>query len=93
MHTLFSDMRYALRQLGKTPGFSLAAVTVGVFIGAAGALALGRVLAKLVYGVSTTDFGTLLVVSLLLLVVALLATILPAYRATRVEPVQILREE
>lgn len=67
--------------------------TVGVFIGAAGALALGRVLAKLVYGVSTTDFGTLLVVSLLLLVVALLATILPAYRATRVEPVQILREE
>lgn len=67
--------------------------TIGVFLGAAGALAMGRVLANLVYGVSTTDVGTLIVVSLLLLVVALLATILPAYRATRVEPVQILREE
>jgi putative ABC transport system permease protein len=66
---------------------------IGVFLGALGAVALGRVLASLVYGVSTRDVPTLILVSLLLIAVALLASIVPAYRATRVEPVQILREE
>lgn len=66
---------------------------LGVVVGGVGALALGRVLANLVYGVSTKDVPTLLVVSMLLIVVALLASIVPAYRATRVEPLQVLREE
>jgi putative ABC transport system permease protein len=66
---------------------------LGVLLGACGAIALGRVLANLVYGVSTRDVSTLLIVSMLLLIAALLASIIPAYRATRVEPVQILREE
>jgi len=65
----------------------------GVLLGAMGAVALGRVLTKLVYGVSTRDVPTLLAVSIMLILVALLASILPAYRATRVEPVQILRDE
>jgi putative ABC transport system permease protein len=66
---------------------------VGVLLGVMGAAALGRVLTKLVYGVSTRDVPTLVAVSIMLILVALLASILPAYRATRVEPVQILRDE
>jgi predicted permease len=66
---------------------------LGVAIGAAGALALGRVLASIVYGVSSRDAATFFSVSALLVVVALAATAFPAYRATQVEPVRILREE
>jgi putative ABC transport system permease protein len=66
---------------------------LGVAVGGMGALALGRVLANLVYGVSTRDVSTLVAVSILLIMVALVASTLPAYRATRVEPLQVLREE
>ena len=66
---------------------------IGVLLGTAGAVALGRVLANFVYGVSTRDVPTLLVVSMLLLMVALAASVVPAYRATRVDPMQILRDE
>ena len=55
---------------------------VGLAIGIIGALALGRVVASLVFGVSTRDPVTYLSVSLLLALVALLATVVPAYRAT-----------
>jgi putative ABC transport system permease protein len=66
---------------------------VGLAIGIIGALALGRVVASLVYGVSTRDPMTYLSVSLLLALVALLATVVPAYRATRVDPINTLRDE
>jgi putative ABC transport system permease protein len=66
---------------------------VGLVIGIIGALALGRVVASLVYGVSTRDPITYLSVSFLLAAVALLATVVPAYRATCVDPIQTLRDE
>ncbi len=66
---------------------------VGMVIGLTGAMLLGRVLAKLVFGVKTTDPATLAAVSILLLAVALLATALPAHRATRVDPMRTLRDE
>jgi putative ABC transport system permease protein len=66
---------------------------VGLAIGIIGALVLGRVLASLVFGVSTRDPLTYLSVSLLLAAVALMATIVPAYRATRVDPMKTLRDE
>ena len=66
---------------------------LGVAIGLAGALALGRVLASLVYGVGTSDLATFASVSLVLIVVGIGVSLLPAYRATQVEPVQILRDE
>lgn len=66
---------------------------VGMCIGLTGALLLGRVLAKLVFGVRTTDPMTYVAVSILLMAVALLATALPAYRATRVDPMRTLRDE
>ncbi|HLX76958.1 MAG TPA: ABC transporter permease [Terriglobales bacterium] len=66
---------------------------LGLAIGLAGALALGRVVSKLIYGVSAADPATFAAVSALLATVALAASIIPAYRATRVEPVKTLREE
>jgi putative ABC transport system permease protein len=66
---------------------------IGVAIGLAGALALGRVLANLIYGVKPTDPMTFAAVSALLAAVGLFATIIPAYRATRVEPMKTLMDE
>jgi putative ABC transport system permease protein len=66
---------------------------IGVAIGLAGALALGRVLANLIYGVKPTDPLTFGAVSVLLAAVGLFASIIPAYRATRVEPMKTLRDE
>jgi putative ABC transport system permease protein len=66
---------------------------VGLVIGVAGALALGRVLAKLVFGVKTTDPATFAAVSAILAAVAFCATVVPAWRATRVDPMRTLRDE
>ena len=66
---------------------------LGVVLGAFGAYALGGVLSKLIYGVSPTDPLTFAAVALLLLTVALVACAIPGYRATRVQPVEVLRTE
>jgi ABC-type antimicrobial peptide transport system permease subunit len=65
----------------------------GVAVGVAGAAALGRLLATLVYGVSPTDPATLFAVSATLVAVTLVASLVPARRAMRVDPVTALREE
>jgi putative ABC transport system permease protein len=66
---------------------------IGVIIGLAGALALGRVLSSVIYGISVRDWATFGTVSVLLTAVGLAASIIPAYRATRVDPMRTLREE
>jgi putative ABC transport system permease protein len=66
---------------------------LGVVIGAAGALALGRVLSSLIYGIRPTDPITFLAVAFLLAAIALFASIIPAYRATKVDPMVALRYE
>jgi putative ABC transport system permease protein len=66
---------------------------LGIGLGIGGALALGRVLAGMVYGVSPTDVRTLVAVAALVAGTAGLSCILPAYRATRVQPVDVLRHE
>lgn len=68
-------------------------ILAGVVLGLAAALALSRVVSSLIYGVRATDPLTFAAVALLLLLVGIFATIVPAYRATRIEPVRILREE
>lgn len=66
---------------------------LGLAVGLVAALALTRVLAGFLFGVEPTDVPTYLGVSLLLLAVALAASVIPALRATRVDPVEVLRAE
>jgi putative ABC transport system permease protein len=70
---------------GMTPAL------IGIAVGAVAALAAGRLVAKLVFGVSASDPLTLASVSALLVLVALLASLIPAYRASRVDPAEVLR--
>jgi putative ABC transport system permease protein len=75
-------MRHGMRVLG-----------LGLGIGILAGLALGRVLAGLLYGVTSRDPATLLASMLFLSAIGLLAAYLPARRATRVDPMVALRAE
>jgi predicted permease len=79
-------IRLVLRQ-----GMELAAI--GILAGLTGAAVLTRVMASMLFGVSTTDVGTFLAVPAMLAAVALAATLIPAWRTTRVDPMVALREE
>ncbi|MEO8430819.1 MAG: ABC transporter permease [Acidobacteriota bacterium] len=66
---------------------------IGIVIGLAAALALGRGLASLVFGISAADPATLAAVAGLLAAVALVACLVPALRAARIDPIRALRDE
>jgi putative ABC transport system permease protein len=87
---LGAQIRDVIRMIvidGMTP------VVIGVIIGVIASFALSRVLTSVVYGVSSRDSLTFGSVSVLLLMVALIASAFPAYRAAQVQPVRTLREE
>jgi len=65
----------------------------GSVLGGAGAIALTRVMASLLFGVSPTDLVTFTAVPLILIGTAAIASYIPALRATRVDPVVALRNE
>jgi predicted permease len=79
--------------LGIVLGRGLVLTVVGVGIGLAGALGLTRFLSTLLFGVTPTDPLTFFAVSVLLACVAFLACLIPARRATRVDPMVALRYE
>jgi predicted permease len=87
--------------LGAQPGNIIGLVVrqgmklagVGIVVGLVGAAALTRVMTSLLFGVSTTDAFTFGIVPALLATVAFAATAIPAWRATRVDPMVALREE
>jgi len=66
---------------------------IGIAVGIGGAVAFGRVMASLLFGVVTTDLTIFAGVSLLLALVAFMACYLPARKATKVDPMIALRNE
>jgi putative ABC transport system permease protein len=68
-------------------------VVIGLLVGMGGALLLTKLLETLLFGVTTRDPLTFLLIAALLSVVAMLACCIPALRATRVDPLEALRSE
>jgi ABC-type antimicrobial peptide transport system permease subunit len=87
--------------LGATPGTvswsvlreGLLLAGTGIVAGTAAALALSRLIQGLLYGVESTDAATLVAVVIASLGAASLACYWPAHRATRVDPLEVLRAE
>jgi ABC-type antimicrobial peptide transport system permease subunit len=77
MRAIAQEVRQSLRQLRQSPGFT----------------ALARLLSGWLHGVTPFDPLTLAVVALILFAVALFASLLPALRAMRVNPLEALRYE
>jgi putative ABC transport system permease protein len=72
---------------------TLVPIAVGVALGVAGAWSLARAISGLLYGITPGDPATLTATVLLLLGISVLATFLPARRASKVDPVTVLRSE
>ncbi len=83
--------RAGILRLIVRQGMTLAGA--GIVAGLAGALVLTRVMASLLFGVSATDTATFLAVTVALAAVALLASYVPARRATGLDPLAALRDE
>ena len=65
----------------------------GIAIGLTGAFLLSSYLKSLVYGIPTKDPYTFAAVTMVLAMVSIIASVVPAWRATRVDPIQVLRDE
>lgn len=79
--------------VGQFLGLGLRVAATGCIAGLLLAAALGRLLAGMLYGVSATDVATLAGVVAIVLAVSVIAALIPAMRAARIEPMQALREE
>jgi putative ABC transport system permease protein len=87
--------------LGAQPGQILRSILgqcslwccIGIAIGIAGSLGLGRLVQTVFFGVDLLDLSTLTGVSAILLIVAIIACLFPAFGAMRVQPLQALRHE
>ena len=97
-HTREIGIRMALGAQGRDVlklivGKGLVLTSIGIGIGLLGAFGITRVMQTLLFGVSATDWVTFTAVAMLLALVGLLATAIPARRATKVDPLVALRYE
>jgi ABC-type antimicrobial peptide transport system permease subunit len=74
-------------------GRGMGLIAVGLALGIAGALALTRLLGSLLYGVTARDTASFAAAGLVLAVVAVVACLIPASRAARIDPATALRNE
>ena len=81
------------RVVGLVMRQGLLVTIVGLAVGLAGALGLNRLIASLLFGVQPTDLATFAAVVATIGLVAALACWLPAWRASRVDPTVVLRDE
>jgi len=72
---------------------ALGLAMTGIAVGMAGAYALARTISTLLYGVKPTDPATFAAVALVILAATLMASFIPAWRATRVDPMVALHYE
>ena len=77
-------MRLVVRE-GMTPAL------IGIAAGVVAALGAAKLLEKLVFGVSASDPLTLAGAAVMLAFVAFMASLVPAYRASRLDPVEVLK--
>jgi len=74
-------------------GDGMRAVAIGIVIGVVASLAMGRVVASMLYDTSPRDPIVFVAVAVMLAIVAVMASIVPAWRATRTDPAIVLRAE
>ena len=79
--------------LGQVMKQGLLLTTIGIVVGLAGAFALNRLIASLLFGVQPTDTTTIVAVVATITLVATVACLLPAWRASRVDPNVVLRDD
>jgi putative ABC transport system permease protein len=79
--------------LGQVMKQGLVLTSIGIAIGLAGAFAMNRVIASLLFGVQPTDPATMAAVVATITLVAAVACWLPAWRASRVDPNIVLRDD
>jgi len=87
--------------LGSTAGTTLRLVTseglrligLGVAIGLTGSFAVTRLLSSMLYGVSPLDRGTWAITTVVLVAIGVLAALIPAFRATRADPMLAIRSD
>ena len=74
-------------------GEGMRIAVIGIILGAAASLAAGKFLSALLFGVTARDPGTFVVVATVLLAVAAVASVIPAWRAARADPTTALRAD
>jgi ABC-type antimicrobial peptide transport system permease subunit len=81
------------RVLSSVLGLGLRLALIGVIVGGVCALAVTRFLQSLLFGVSAADPRTFIAVSVLMFAVAVVAALVPAQRAAKIDPMEALRYE